>query len=70
MKKKLSLFLASLFVTGSLAGCGKAADTSKGDTIKVGLNYELSGPVATYGQSQVDGIELAVKEINKNGGRS
>lgn len=69
MRKKLSILLAALFVTGSLAGCGKNTATSgKSDTIKVGLNYELSGPVATYGQSLTDGITLAVEEINKNGG--
>ncbi|KZL92530.1 ABC transporter substrate-binding protein [Clostridium magnum] len=69
MRKKISILLAALFVTGSLAGCGKNTATSgKSDTIKVGLNYELSGPVATYGQSLTDGITLAVEEINKNGG--
>lgn len=69
MRKRLSVLLAALFVTGTLAGCGKGAATSgKSDTIKVGLNYELSGPVATYGQGLTDGITLAIEEINKNGG--
>lgn len=69
MKKKLSVLLTTLFVTGVLAGCGNASSGSgKSDTIKVGLNYELSGPVATYGQSLSSGIELALEEINKNGG--
>ena len=69
MKKKISLFLAALFVVSSLTACSKKAGTSgNGDTIKVGLNYELSGQVATYGQGLVSGIELAFEEINKNGG--
>jgi branched-chain amino acid transport system substrate-binding protein len=67
MKKKLSLLLATLFLTGTFAGCAKSS-ASNGSTIKVGLNYELSGAVATYGQSLVSGIELAVDEINKSGG--
>lgn len=69
MKKKISLLLAALFVVSSLTACSKKPGTSaNGDTIKVGLNYELSGQVATYGQSLVSGIELAFEEINKNGG--
>ena len=49
-----------------IVGCSKSADNS--DTIKLGVNYELSGNVATYGRSSVEGIELAVKEINEAGG--
>lgn len=69
MKKKISLILAALFVVSSLTACSKKTGTSgNSDTIKVGLNYELSGQVATYGQGLVSGIELAFEEINKNGG--
>lgn len=69
MKKKVSLLLASLLVTASFTGCGKnTSSAEKSDTIKVGLNYELSGPVATYGQGLVNGIELAFEEINNKGG--
>lgn len=69
MKKKVAFLMAALFATGTLAGCGKSAETSAtASTIKVGLNYELSGQVATYGQGLVQGIELAIEEINKNGG--
>lgn len=69
MKKKVALLMAALFTTGALAGCGKSAETSaSAKTIKVGLNYELSGGVATYGQGLVQGIELAFEEINKAGG--
>lgn len=70
MKKKLSLLLASALVVSSFVGCSKSTATSSKDskTIKVGLNYELTGGVATYGQGLVEGIELAVDEINKNGG--
>jgi branched-chain amino acid transport system substrate-binding protein len=69
MKKKLALLMAALFATGAFAGCGKSAETSaSASTVKVGLNYELSGGVATYGQGLVEGIELAFEEINKAGG--
>lgn len=69
MKKKLSVLLATLFVTGVFVGCGNnSSSAGNSDSIKVGLNYELSGQVATYGQSLTGGIELALEEINKNGG--
>ena len=71
MKKKLSLLLAVLCTTGALVGCGKASQkssTADAKTIKVGLNYELSGNVAVYGQSLSQGVELALEEVNKAGG--
>ncbi|MDV3429403.1 MAG: ABC transporter substrate-binding protein [Bacillota bacterium] len=52
----------------SFAGCKKSESAKDSKTIKVGLDYELSGAVATYGQSLVAGIELGFEEINKNGG--
>lgn len=70
MKKALAL-ITSLTIAASLfAGCASKSSSAgnNSDTIKVGLNYELSGDVATYGQGLTDGIELAVKEINANGG--
>lgn len=72
MNKKLSFFMAMLMTTTLFAGCGKGGEgkssKDKGDTIKIGLNYELSNEVATYGQSLVEGIEFAFKEINEKGG--
>lgn len=80
MKKFGSIFLASTMVAGVLAGCGGGADsgsssstsgggnTAEGDTIKIGANLELSGNVASYGSSIGDGVDLAVEEINANGG--
>ena len=44
------------------------AQVDGGDTIKIGVNLELSGAVASYGTSEADGIELAVEEINAAGG--
>jgi len=41
---------------------------SGGDTIKIGLNYELTGAVSQYGNACSEGIELAAKEINASGG--
>lgn len=45
-------------------------DESSGDggEFHIGANLELSGAVATYGSSIAEGIDLAVEEINENGG--
>ncbi|MFS0783140.1 ABC transporter substrate-binding protein [Bacillus sp. 1P06AnD] len=74
-KKKLAGIAMSLaIVAGSLAGCGESGKTSsdssgeKGEVIKIGANLELSGGVASYGQSIYEGLDLAIKEINKDGG--
>ncbi len=71
MKKFMGAILVLVLVLSmALTGCGGETDNggTEGDTIKVGLNYELSGGVATYGQSSVDGIKLAIEEINAAGG--
>lgn len=66
MKKVISVLLMAVMVLSVLSGCGGAA--SNANEIKIGINYELSGGVATYGQSSVDGIELAIEQINAAGG--
>ncbi len=63
--KRFSLVLALVFAAIALASCGSGSDS---DVIKIGVNYELSGQTATYGQSSVYGIELAIDEINEAGG--
>lgn len=68
MKKGMKLFTAGLLSSLMLAGCGAKESVGDGDTVKLGLNYELSGNVSTYGTSLVNGIEFAVKEINEKGG--
>lgn len=57
----------------TLAGCTSAKSSSSqgnnpGKTIKIGVNMELSGSAAGYGEQQKQGIQLAVNQINKNGG--
>ncbi|NLJ66107.1 MAG: ABC transporter substrate-binding protein [Clostridiales bacterium] len=67
MKRQLLIALSVLLVTALFIGCtGPGAGSD--DEIRIGVNYELSGRVATYGQSSVDGIELAIKQVNEAGG--
>ena len=65
----MGLFASITLVVGLLAACGDGkAGTKDGDVIKIGVNLELSGAVASYGTSEADGIDLAVDEINDAGG--
>lgn len=61
---------AAMIVAGLTAGCGggekKATESSK--EIVVGVNVEQTGNVANYGNSMLDGLNLAVEEANKAGG--
>jgi branched-chain amino acid transport system substrate-binding protein len=59
-----------MMAAGVLAGCGGSTSTSgekDGEVIKIGANLELSGGVASYGQSIQEGLKLAIEEINKEG---
>jgi len=58
------LMLSAIFVTaGVLPFAASAADT-----IKIGFPMPLSGPAAVYGVPVTKGAEIAVAEINANGG--
>ena len=48
---------------GLLAGCGPSIPSS----IKIGVAQPLSGPSADRGQDLVNGVQLAVKELNAAG---
>ena len=63
MKNKLILILAVLSLIFIIA-CGNK------ENIKIGFIGPLSGDVASMGQSAKAAVELAVEEINSNGGVS
>lgn len=76
MKKGLILVLTLVLVVGLITGCGGSGDkngTNQGDVapakeVKIGVNYELSGGNASYGEASADGIMMAFDEINAAGG--
>ena len=75
MHKKIALTVLTFLASIALAACSKSPDvtanatgTTIGDTIKVGVNLELTGTVAAYGNAENNGVKLAVQEINKAGG--
>jgi branched-chain amino acid transport system substrate-binding protein len=68
-KKLAGVFMSFMMAAGVMAGCGTSSTSGDGGskTIKIGANLELSGGVASYGQSAKEGIQLAIDEINKKG---
>ena len=69
MKKIFKLITILIVINLALTGCGSSDDGSDGEsTIKVGVNMELSGDVASYGQAELNGIKLAIAQANADGG--
>ena len=71
--KKLSLLLFSFALVIILAACGSDNESggsggSNGDVIKIGTLHPLTGAQATEGQEMRDAVQLAVDEVNENGG--
>ena len=68
MRKKMVFLFANLFLLAACSagptggdnetsGSGTAGGNEAGETIKIGLNLELSGPVAGYGTQEQEGVE-------------
>ncbi len=64
--KLAGLAIGLVLLAGVFAGCGSSAADSK--EIKIGGDFELTGGVASYGQSAVNGAKLAFKQVNASGG--
>lgn len=77
MKKTwLAAATALVLAVAPLTGCGEkkegtaspGASAASGDTIKIGANFEMTGGQASFGNSSMKGLKLAVKELNAGGG--
>jgi len=71
MKRKFVLIVSLVLVASLfLSACGSApaSNQSEGGEIKIGGIFPLTGAVATFGQSSKKAIDLAVEEVNNNGG--
>lgn len=71
MGKFMKVMAVTCMSMAVLAGCSnkeESAPAGGGDTIKIGVNYEQTGGVAQYGIAHVEGIKMAVDEINAAGG--
>jgi branched-chain amino acid transport system substrate-binding protein len=64
LKSALAIGLISgLFLFGSASSSPAAPDT-----IKIGVLYSITGTGSAVGKVQIDGIKLAVKQVNEKGG--
>ena len=81
--KKVFMAALAVVMAASLAACGDSSSsdsssasnsgsTSSSDSasssVKIGLHFELTGAVADYGNAELKGAELAIKQANANGG--
>ena len=66
IKKILAFAVASVLTASCFAACGK--EEKKADEIVIGGSGPLTGDAAQYGNAVKNAAELAVKEINENGG--
>lgn len=64
--KKINMFVVGAMML--IGGCDKSGEVAKPETIKIGGMAPLTGALAIYGVTTTNGAELAVKEINANGG--
>lgn len=68
-KKHIATAIVALLVMSSIIGCSDKKDSSaSGDVIKIGTDLEITGGQASFGNSALKGVKLAVKEINDAGG--
>ena len=80
MKKTLSMLLAGAMLATALTGCGSSASTGSGSAdnstdssasgaaFKIGGTGPLTGANAIYGNACKNGAQIAVDEINAEGG--
>ncbi len=62
------LIIMSFMMIFSFVGCEKKEEATEIKEIRLGATFPLTGDVASYGQKAKRGIEIAVSEINANGG--
>ncbi len=74
--KNIFLLLCFVIVAALVAGCGggssdsedKSSGAGDSDVIKIGFLGDLTGDTAVYGQNTLDGMRMAVEELNAAGG--
>ena len=62
------LLITALFTAFACERRGGTTGGSDSGPIKVGVYADLSGQTSSFGQSTVNGVKMAVEEINKAGG--
>lgn len=72
MRKSRAVLVAALFAvaaTLTVTGCGGDDDRNwKGETIQFGSLFSTTGDGVAFGPQQVKGVDLAIEEVNDDGG--
>lgn len=70
MKKRrlLAILMCVSMILAVVSGCGAGGETATSDAIKIGFYGPLTGPTSLAGQASKNGADLAVEEINAQGG--
>jgi branched-chain amino acid transport system substrate-binding protein len=70
--RRVAALGAAVLATAVLAACGggdsSGGSGSDGDTIKIAMTGPLTGDSGQWGKDQIDGMQLAVDQINDAGG--
>jgi branched-chain amino acid transport system substrate-binding protein len=67
-KTKAFVYLLVFSLIVSLFVCYGICEAKKGDTVRIGTIFPLSGPNALNGQDTFDGVDIAREMINEKGG--
>ena len=74
MKKVLAMLMAALMVAAMFTGCSSSKPATEttaaatAGTVKIGMSGPLTGGASAYGLAVKAGMEVAVEEINAQGG--
>ncbi len=68
MKKVTSVLLVAAMAVGCFAGCGNSAAKKDADKYYIGGIGPTTGGTAIYGTAVMNGAQIAVDEINEDGG--
>lgn len=66
--KKCVAVAACAAMAFTMTACGSDSNEGSGSSteVKIGLNFELTGAAATYGQTELYGVKLALKQAKEN----
>lgn len=67
-KKIAAAVMAAAMMVTCFAGCGKTNYASKNTEFIIGVSGPLTGPAAVYGEAVKNSAQMAINEINNNGG--
>ncbi|MDO4913438.1 MAG: ABC transporter substrate-binding protein [Bifidobacteriaceae bacterium] len=68
---RIATAISAISLLVSTAACGLDGDetsSNKSDTVNIGVLYPATGQYAEYGKMFKNGMDLAVKKVNKDGG--